>query len=92
MNTKFRPTLIAFAFVATMATVATGLMTFRGETKEASVDTVCATAAWPMIPANCLEGGSGRVVRNVSTDRLDEAGPVFDGQIAMQQRFDTAFQ
>ncbi len=91
MNT-LRPTLIAFGVVAAMATVASGFMTLRGETKEASAVTICAAAAWPMIPANCLEGGSGRTVRNVSMERVDDAVSASPGQLAMQARFDTAFQ
>lgn len=92
MNTKFRTTIAAFAFVATVAAVATGLTTFRGETKEASIATLCSTATWPSIPASCLEGGSGHAVRNVTTDRLDEVGSADVGQLAMQGRFDIAFQ
>ncbi len=93
MNTKFRPAMIACAVVAAVAAVATGLMTLRGETREASVDTVCARAAWPAIPAKCLDGGSGRVVRTVGVDGAAEAvSAVPDAQVAIQERFDTAFQ
>jgi hypothetical protein len=91
MNT-FRPTLIAAAAVAAIAAGAMGLMTFRGETHEADSRTLCATAEWPLIPAECLEGAENRPVRivgDMASVEPHQAGP---NQIAMQERFDTAFQ
>src|SRR6478672_6104970 len=74
MTSKTRPALIAFGVAVVIATAATGLTTLRGETKEASIDAACAAAAWPMIPAHCLEGGRGHDVRSVTTDRMEEVG------------------
>ena len=83
MTINLRSVMLASAFAITVAGAIAGL-TFRGETKEASRDETCAHAAWPMIPAGCLEGGQGHDVRFVSTDHL----PVD----AMQERFALAFQ
>ena len=74
-----RKALLSIAFAATVAGALTGA-SLRGETKE--LDT-CATAAWPMIPAVCLEGGRDHDVRYVSTNL---------NQSDMQTRFEIAFQ
>jgi hypothetical protein len=67
MGTQVRTALLAFAFLATTAAVITGA-TLRGESKESPEQQICASATWPMIPANCLEGGKGRDVRPVGAD------------------------
>ena len=90
MNT-LRSTLIAAALVSTAAAGAMGLMTFGGETREASAASICAAADWPLIPAECLEGAESRPVRIVGDLAAGPAGPR-EGQLAMQARFDTAFQ
>lgn len=90
MNT-FRPTLIAAGVVAAVAAGAMGLMTFGGETREADARTLCATAAWPIIPAECLQGAEKRPVRVVGDVAV--AVPARGSEtLAMRERFDTAFQ
>ncbi len=54
--------LLAVAFAATVAGGVSAL-TLRGETKEAGLVDTCAGAAWPLIPAKCLDGGRGADVR-----------------------------
>jgi hypothetical protein len=91
MNTRIRQMAVAVAFAATVAAAITGA-TLRGETREASTPTeVCATAAWPMIPASCLEGGNGREVRMVSADNIGLAGKIAAAD-TMNLRFSVAFQ
>ncbi len=47
---------------------------------------VCAAAAWPQIPAACLEGGSRREVRYISAPTEDQHASDF------VDRFNTAFE
>jgi hypothetical protein len=68
MTTRFRSALIAVAFAATVAGAIAGVP-FRGETKEAPLVETCSHAAWPMIPAACLENGSRKDVRMIEIDR-----------------------
>ena len=82
MTTKFRKISFTVLFAATAAAAITGA-TLRGETKEPSLAETCAAAAWPMIPASCLEGGRGHDIRTVvANSAADEA---------MRIRFETAF-
>jgi len=67
MTSKIRPALLVLAFSATVAAAITGL-SFRGETKEVNLAETCAQAAWPLIPAECLDGGKGHEVRQISAD------------------------
>jgi len=68
MNSKLRTALLAVAF-SSIATVAIIGATLRGETRESvAYEDVCASAAWPMIPADCLKGSNGREVRLVGED------------------------
>jgi hypothetical protein len=54
-------TLAVFAFIFAAA--------LRGETRETSREQLCSSVAWPIIPANCLEGiTGGREVRMVGAD------------------------
>ena len=80
MKSTIRTALLAFAFAATSAAALTGA-SLRGESMESGLGVDCAAAVWPMIPAACLNGGSGHEVRYVSTDMN-----------RMQQRFATAFE
>lgn len=83
MNT-IRKGLLATAFAATVAAALTGA-SLRGETREVDLAATCATAAWPMIPAACLDGGPSHDVRYVTADnRLDTR--------EMERRFSVAFQ
>ena len=76
-------------FATTVAGGVAGL-TYRGETKEAGVvENACATAAWPMIPSNCLDGGRGQDVRMINDTPAGEALP---RTVAMDARFRSAFE
>jgi len=89
MSIRFRPLLVAAAFAAIVAATVTGA-TLRGETREAPTSAeICATAEWPMIPAECLDGAIDRQVRVIA-----DAAPVAVQQVAasMQERFAVAFQ
>ncbi|MEO8668822.1 MAG: hypothetical protein ABI399_09915 [Bauldia sp.] len=57
--TKFRSAMLTTAFAVVVAAALTG-SSLRGETHEVNVAETCARAAWPEIPAGCLEGGPGQ--------------------------------
>ena len=82
--TRFRSVALAIGFSAVVAGAITGT-SLRGETREASLAETCSHAAWPQIPAACLEGGIGREVRFVTanTQSMDPA---------MRFRFAEAFR
>jgi hypothetical protein len=82
MYRSIRTTLLITAFAATVAGVLTAA--FPGETREASTAETCSHAAWPHIPAGCLDGGKGVDVRFVTANAAAPA--------AIAQRFDAAFQ
>ena len=66
MPTMLRPLVIGAAFAAMVAAGVTAL-TLSGETKEAGfVEDACAKAAWPLVPAKCLDGGRGAEVRLIN--------------------------
>lgn len=90
MNT-FRTSLIAAAVVAAAGIGAMGLMTNGAETREADTGSICAQADWPLIPAECLSGAAKHNVRIVGelANAIDAAP---NDQLAMQARFETAFQ
>jgi len=89
MQPTTRTLLLAAAFAATVAAGITGL-TYRGETKEAGfVENACAKAAWPLIPARCLDGGRDHDVR-VITDV--PVGEQLQRSAAMDARFKSAFE
>jgi hypothetical protein len=83
MNT-IRKVLIAAAFSASVAGALTGAA-LSGETREFDTAASCATAHWPMIPAECLEGAPLREVRyaTATVAGLDRN---------LQERFNVAFQ
>jgi hypothetical protein len=82
MYRSIRSTLLITAFAATVAGALTAA--FPGETREASLVETCSHAAWPQIPAGCLDGGKGYEVRFV------DANAPAPG--AFEQRFAEAFQ
>ena len=59
-----RLALATCAFLAMIAAVTVGAAS-RGETNEVAAKDICRNAAWPMIPAQCLIGSTGRDVRPV---------------------------
>lgn len=67
-NTGGRSVALALVFGLTVAAGVTGI-TYKGVSKEASVEDTCAHATWPNIPAFCLEGATERPVRIVSLDK-----------------------
>jgi hypothetical protein len=79
---RFRSLTLTIAFSAVVAAAITGT-SFRGETREVDVAETCARAAWPQIPAGCLEGGKGTEVRFVTANVPTDA--------AMAARFESAF-
>jgi len=67
MTSMIRTAIVAFALLATVAAAIIGA-TLSSQGKESSSVQTCAGATWPMIPANCLDGGKGREVRPVGAD------------------------
>ena len=67
-NTGGRSATLALVFGLTVAAGITGV-TYKGVTREASVEDTCAHAAWPTIRAFCLDGASDRPVRIVSLEK-----------------------
>ncbi|MCB1495422.1 MAG: hypothetical protein KDJ86_06530 [Bauldia sp.] len=91
MNTRIRQTIVAVTFSATVALGITGA-TLSGQTKETDLAQVCANATWPMIPAECLEGQQSDV-RKISPDGTVTGTTVLtSADIALAERFQTAFQ
>ncbi len=77
-------------FAATAAAAVTGA-TVRGESRETPFEADCASASWPMIPANCLDGGNGTSVRIIDAD-LQAAEAESDAeQDDLRFRFEAAF-
>jgi len=89
MSKRSRQFLAVVAITATAAVAVAGA-TLRGETREApTVQEACADAAWPMIPAQCLEGAGERTVRYVTgTEGQNDIAAV----TGLQERFTIAFQ
>jgi hypothetical protein len=93
MDHDFRTAFLSVAFAATVAAAIT-VASVRGETKETSIDDICATAEWPMIPARCLDGGRGHDVRVVGPRPAGPEVPMAGKELAlaeMQARFAVAF-
>lgn len=89
MTARTRKIFVAAAFGVTVAAAVTGA-TLRGETREApTVAEVCATAEWPLIPAECLDGAGHRSVRVVTGQ---EAAVHTYAAADMDERFAVAFQ
>lgn len=76
--------MIATAFSASVAGALTGAA-LSGETHEINTAETCASALWPMIPAECLDGAPVRDVRHATATvaNLDQN---------LQERFSIAFQ
>lgn len=93
MNTRMRQMLVAVAFAATAAAGITGA-TLRGESKETDMAAACDAAAWPQIPADCLQGGPKHDVRYVSPDQSQATGELklTLSDAGLAERFATAFQ
>lgn len=64
-GSAIRAALVTCAFLATVVAVTVGAAG-RGETNEIPANDPCHSAAWPMIPAACLDGDAGQGVRMVS--------------------------
>ena len=80
---RIRTPLAAVAFAATAALAITSL-SLRGETRETSLVETCSHAIWPVIPAYCQIGGTGRTVRMVTADYAIGGG--------LAERFEVAFK
>jgi hypothetical protein len=89
MTIRTRQIFAVVAFAVIVAAGVTGA-TLRGETREApTVAEVCATAEWPLIPAECLDGAHDRSVRIVTGQ---EAAIQTYAAADMDERFAVAFQ
>ena len=66
MTVDLRGAVLALAFSLSVSAGITGA-SLSGESRENAVNNACADAAWPMIPARCLDGADGRTVRIVTT-------------------------
>lgn len=89
MTARTRKIFVAVAFAVTVAAAVTGA-TLRGETREApTVAEACATADWPLIPAECLDGASNRSVRVIGGQ---ETAVQKFAAADMTERFAVAFQ
>jgi hypothetical protein len=89
MQTMLRPLLIGSAFAA-MVVAGVAALTLSGETKEAGfVEDACAKAAWPLVPANCLDGGRVADVRVVGGVSTSDQAPAIS---AMAERFNNDFE
>jgi hypothetical protein len=84
MKRNLRAAVLAVAFATTVAAAFTAT-SFSGQTREMSLAESCARAAWPMIPAACLDGATHDSVRYVSADPSAEAR-------ALRDRFEIAFE
>lgn len=89
MNVRIRQTLVAVTFAAITAAGITGA-TLQGETKETDLAATCAEAAWPMIPAECLEGAENIDVRQAAANGAATTRFVLADTI--DDRFAVAFQ
>jgi hypothetical protein len=84
-----RPLVIGAAFAA-MVAAGVAALTLSGETKEAGfVEDACAKAAWPLVPAKCLDGGRGADVRVVGGVSAGGEAPAIS---AMAERFNNDFE
>jgi hypothetical protein len=84
-----RPVLLAAVFAATAAAAIAGAAV-RGESRDNPLEMVCAAADWPMIPAECLEGGDG-AFRYIDAD-LRAAEAEYDAEEEeLRFRFEAAF-
>ncbi len=89
MTVRIRPVLVASAFAFVVAAGMIGA-TLRGESREAPTTAeICATAEWPLIPAECLDGAGERSVRVISGNA---AADVRYAASDMEDRFAVAFQ
>ena len=89
MRTMLRPLVIGAAFAA-MVAAGVAALTLSGETKEAGfVEDACAKAAWPLVPAKCLDGGRGADVRVVGGVSRSDPAP---DATAMAERFNNDFE
>jgi hypothetical protein len=66
MKKQLGAPILAIAFALAMVSAAS----LRGETRENSSAQICAMAAWPIIPAHCLDrsGHGARDIRLVGPD------------------------
>jgi hypothetical protein len=85
-----RTAFLAVLFAATASATITGL-TVDGESHETSVAAICTSADWPMIPMDCLDGGSDRSVRIVDADLQAAEAEADAEEDDLRFRFDAAF-
>ena len=92
MIKRTRKFFVAVAITATAAAAVAGA-TLRGETREAPTTAeVCATVAWPNIPAECLDGVEEGSVRVIGLNPAVTATTTIAEVAGMDERFAVAFQ
>lgn len=92
MIKRTRKFFVAVAITATAAAAVAGA-TLRGETREAPTTAeVCATVAWPNIPAECLQGAEHGAVRVIGLSDTAIATTTKVAGVGMDERFAVAFQ
>jgi hypothetical protein len=91
MNIRMsRSALFAVLFAATAAAAIAGAAV-RGESRETPFAADCASAFWPMIPADCLDGGNGVAVRVIDADLQAGEAEADAEEDDLKFRFEAAF-
>ena len=91
MNIRMsRSALFAALFAATAAAAITGAAV-RGESRETPFGADCASAFWPMIPADCLDGGDGVAVRFIDADLAAGEAEADAEEDDLRFRYEAAF-
>lgn len=92
MITRTRKFFVAVAISATAAAAVAGA-TLSGETREAPTTAeICATAAWPNIPGECLEGAGDASVRMIGMGPEASRSNTAVAAIGLSERFEIAFE
>lgn len=84
-----RPVMLAALFAATAAAAITGAAV-RSESRDTPLEAICAAASWPMLPADCIEGGD-RAVRVIDADLQAAEAEADAEEDDLRFRFEAAF-
>ena len=92
MITRTRRFFVAVAIGATAAAAVAGA-TLSGQTREAPTTAeVCATVAWPNIPAQCLDSANQASVRMIAMTTEAPRATTAAAPAGLNERFEVAFQ
>ncbi len=92
MITRTRKFFVAVAVSATAAAAVAGA-TLSGETREAPTTAeICATAAWPNIPTECLDGAGHASVRMIAIGSEAPSARAVVAANGLSERFEIAFE